>query len=77
VHENRFHCLEFQKLALHVTPNNIYDALSEELRYWKRKTGTVPTERQESSHQKSDASEQSSMEVGLRHYLIVAFDVHN
>lgn len=35
-----FHMLHLQKLAMNVTPNDVYEALSEELRYWKRKCGT-------------------------------------
>jgi len=58
-------------------PDIVYDSLSEELRYWKRKTGAVLTECQKPSRQKADVTQQSSTEVGLWHYLIVAFAVHN
>ena len=58
--------LMLQKLALHVTSYGVYDALSEELRYWKRKCSL--------QQQQSEASELQylirSAYQSLRHDLL-------
>jgi len=63
-----------QKLALGVTANSVYEALSEMLRYWKRKTGSdgIPVENDEQRYSDTDNNSNVSVEVVKR--LITCID---